>query len=409
MKKRIVAALVLLLLGISIGAVSLSGVHQFFSFGVKRKANLPDVDDSPTLRNGGGYVLVGGQEGTWFTKSQYPALTRLDLSSNKTVSLSPVSGEGTVWSGGYNGSSWFITGWGSEGGEESPNPYFYSYNGSSGFNGTLSDPSTESEWAGGDIFATSANGSGWFVSGMGSGVLGKGQPTNHLSAGFVRGNSFLDLTSELPREMDGILYANSYNGSGWLVGGGYENRGVLFYYNGTAFEDLTGRISSAVETFHSVQSIAWNGKYWLVGGIGFLAIYNGSKFVDLTRELQAAIPLKTNSSKLNSINAIAWNGSSWLLGGGEPVAVNATFSYAWLAELSSSLSISGSSRDLPEYTNNSSSSVLSISYSNTSGDWIIGGYSRHSGLLLIDSKWGVVDLSNLVKGVMTYVDWVGST
>ncbi|MGD0510985.1 MAG: hypothetical protein ABSA33_04045, partial [Candidatus Micrarchaeaceae archaeon] len=60
------------------------------------------------------YILAGGQNGLWFYPSQYPELYKVNFSSNghATVPLSTAPGFGTVWSGGWNGSNWLITGWG---------------------------------------------------------------------------------------------------------------------------------------------------------------------------------------------------------------------------------------------------------------------------------------------------------
>ena len=118
--------------------------------------------------------------------------------------------------------------------------------------------------------------------------------------------------------MDGILYANAYNGTEWLIGGGYTSNGVLFSFNGISFTDLTAKIQASIPSFESVQSIAWNGKYWLIGGMGFLAIYDGANFVNLTPAVNKLVT--SNFPGAFSINSIAWNGSEWLLGGGTPVA-----------------------------------------------------------------------------------------
>ena len=86
------------------------------------------------------------------------------------------------------------------------------------------------------------------------------------------------------------------------------------------FSDLTKKIESSVPEFSSIQSIGWNGQYWLIGGMGFLAMYNNSVFTDLTTRLRAILPLQVTQSKY-SVNAVEWNGSSWMIGGGEAVAL----------------------------------------------------------------------------------------
>ena len=86
--------------------------------------------------------------------------------------------------------------------------------------------------------------------------------------------------------------------------------------------DLTAVIKRSVPSFASVESIAWNGHYWLLGGSGFLAEYDGSKFTDLTPNLSAALKQSVSIISFQSVNALSWNGTAWMLGGGEPVAVD---------------------------------------------------------------------------------------
>ena len=67
---------------------------------------------------------------------------------------------------------------------------------------------------------------------------------------------------------------------------------MLFSFNGATFSDLTADIASSIPEFSSIQSIAWNGQYWLIGGTGFFAMYNNSVFTDLTQKLEAVLPLQ---------------------------------------------------------------------------------------------------------------------
>ena len=151
------------------------------------------------------YILVGGQNGTWFTQSQYPRLLQIfsDSNSSSSVNLTPIAGKGTVWGGGSDNFDWLISGWGIGTAGEKSNPYLFVYNGTGQVTDSIED-SAEAEWAGGDIFSISSNGSGWLLSGMGSGILnphtvgtGKYRPTgtNHLSMGFFDGSTFTDFSS----------------------------------------------------------------------------------------------------------------------------------------------------------------------------------------------------------------------
>ena len=188
------------------------------------------------------YILAGGQNGSWFSDSQFPRLYQISLSGHYSRKLNLLPGEGTVWSGNSNGSDWLISGWGVAPAVGAANPYLGLYDAStSPLNDSIEDQA-EAEWNGGDVFAISSNGSSWLLSGMGSGILPSFSPDaiNHLSAGLFNGRTFTDLSSKIPEQMDGILYANAYNGTDWLLGGGYLGVGVLFLFNGSAFTDSDG-------------------------------------------------------------------------------------------------------------------------------------------------------------------------
>lgn len=381
----------------------------------------------PTVNNTVGsnpYILVGGQNGTWFRSGQNPKLYKLFLSNYATVQLTPVPSEGTVWTGGWNGSQWLISGWGTDPGSGGSNPYLYLYDGAAQVTaGSLNQYESEASWHGGDIFAATYNGRYWLLSGMGSDSLPgfyTGQPVNHMSLAIFDGHDFTDLSTQVPdQQANAILYTNTWNGTDWLVGGGYADFGVLFAFNGTRFINLTNRITKVVDGFASVQAIAWNGRYWLIGGVGFLAEYDGDTFIDLTPRLRTALRaelvhaesevegLSTGrraSSFQLTVNAIAWNGSSWMLGGGSPVA-QLTRNVAWLASYAANRFVD-LSFSLPDYVSQlrqSGSSVLSISPADSS--WVVGGYSDNHAVLLQFGKGSLVDLSRLVSD-MSYVIWV---
>ena len=345
------------------------------------------------------YILVGGQNGTWFGPGQAPRLERIDLSTDSVTSLIPAPTEGTVWGGGWNGSQWLVSGWGEDYGPEGSNPYIFLFNGVNQVDGgSLVQYKPESTWHGGDIFAASYNGREWLVSGLGSGYLSSYGSMNHMALAIFNGSNFTDLSGSVPDQQDAILYTNAWNSRYWLVGGGYKTDGVLFSFDGSKFVDLTSSISKAVPTFSSVQAVAWNGNYWLVGGVNFLAKYDGNTFTDLTTDLDAL----SSGACCSTVNAIAWNGNTWLLGGGLPVA-QLGGSTAWIAEYSAAgftnLTSSISAGML------ANSSVLSIT--SVGGSWIIGGYSNGKGSLYVDTDGAFTNLSRLVS-TYTYVDWVGA-
>ena len=356
------------------------------------------------------YIVVGGQNGTWFQQGQAPRLYKISLHNGTATSLVPVSGQGTVWSGGWNGSQMLVSGWGRDPGPSGSNPYLYLYNGQEQIvGGSLNQYSAESSWHGGDIFATSYNGKEWLLSGMGSGVLKSysNNASNHMGLALFDGYNFTDLSYLVPEQQDGILYANAWNGKEWLVGGGFEMTGVLFAFNGTSMVDLTPQISRSITNFGSVQSIAWNGEYWMIGGVGYVAKYDGQNFVDLTQQLGKSMHQSLMSFDV-TVNSIAWNGSAWMIGGGAPVAE--TFGgAAWLAMSDNATGFVDLSSSFPSYISNpgsSGSSILSICHS---GDtWVIGGYSGGQAVLLLIDGVTNTDISSLVSSTMSYVSWVNA-
>lgn len=354
--------------------------------------NAPGVDS----------LLVGGQNGTWFESGQSPRLYAVYLQNDSAVQLSPVRSEGTVWGGGFNGSQFLISGWGTD--DASEGPYVFLHDRTNVVaEGSLDYYGEASSWSGGDVFAASYNGKDWLLSGLGSGPLSSysADATNHMSLGTFNGSVFTDLSNLVPKQHDAILYANAWNGLYWLIGGGYLGDGTIFTFDGSRIVDLTTQAKQAIPSFASVQSIEWNGEYWLIGGIGFLAQYNGHNFVDLTQQLKTAV----KKENFYSVNAIAWNGQSWMIGGGAPVA-QVTPSQAWIATYTSTGFVDLSSA-LPLNISNATqtSSILTITAANEF--WIIGGYSGGQGTLFVSNDGYLADYSSLVSD-MTYVNWAST-
>ncbi|HYW00024.1 MAG TPA: hypothetical protein VE862_01070 [Candidatus Acidoferrum sp.] len=355
------------------------------------------------------YVLVGGQNGTWFQPGQTPRLSKIFLANYSVSHLVPVSGEGTVWGGGWNGSQWLISGFGVDPGPLGSNPYIYLYNGEKQIvAGSLDQYHSESSWHGGDIFAASYNGREWLLSGLGSDSLltYSDTPINHMSFATFNGYNFTDLSAMVPLQGDAILYANAWNGKYWLVGGGFERVGELFTFDGSKVVDLTPDIEQAIPFFGSVQSIGWNGQYWLIGGFGFLAKYDGHHYVDLSNKLEAALNPQSMccvGGELN-VNAIAWNGTAWMLAGGAPIA-QLLPNNAWAVTYTSTGFVNLSPSIQTHIMGGQNSSLLTVAFLNDS--WILGGYSSEHGLLLSYRDGSLVDLSSLVDD-MSYVTWIGA-
>jgi hypothetical protein len=367
------------------------------------------------------YILAGGQQGSWFTTQQYPELVSVSTTNFSVTSLDTTSGQGTIWTGGSNGSAWLATGWGIRDGLD---PYIDLFNNSAlqklALSNTQSVSSAELEWAGGDVFSASWNGSAWLLSGMGSGELYPGQGvSNHLSMALLLSNgTFIDLSKQVPNQQDGILYANSWDGSEWLVGGGWYgyNSGDLFLYSPSgAVTDLTSQISSAVPEFNSVQSIAWNGHYFLIGGIGFLASYDpyAGTFQDLTSDLSLVMgPNSLSNGNVNSVNSISWTGSSWLVAGGFPIAFYGSENQtAWVASVSQNALSGMFYQDLTRYALPSydlsvdNSTILSAACSQVG--CVLGGSSDSKGLLVWFDGSSPNDLSSMLHDQTTYIQWVG--
>jgi hypothetical protein len=108
---------------------------------------------------------------------------------------------------------------------------------------------------------------------------------------------------------------------------------------------------------------------------------------------------QSNFGGLYSVNSVAWNGSEWLLGGGTPVASYSFLSSAFLYSYNSTR-FSNLTPSLPSYIQgaNSDSSILSIATSSSRGSWVIGGYAGSTGILLVYNGTAITDLSNLTGG-----------
>ena len=371
------------------------------------------------------YILAGGQNGEWFTSTQTPSLYKVSLTSvgGASKSLFTEPNSGAVWGGGWNGSDWLITGWGS-GNSNGLNPYFDIYNNQAQselyFSNYTQDSAAEQEWSGGDIFSATWNGSTWLLTGMGSGVLNPGGAAiNHYSMAFLTSNgTFIDLSQSIPQDMDGILYASAWNGFNWLVGGGWYgfNTGALYQVTPTgAIEDMTSMITQWVPNFSTVQSIEWNGTDWMIGGVGFLALYNPSTgaVYDLTGALDSV--LNTNdsldNSMTNAVNSIVWTNDTWMLAGGAPVGFDGSENQtAWVASYDPQ---SGQFSDLTSQvipssilSESSMSGILSMACDDVG--CALGGFAGSNPVLIWYNGSSTMDLSDTIpSGNMNYVQWVG--
>ncbi len=346
---------------------------------------------------GSQYLVVGGQDGAWFSHAQTPELRLVFLSNMTVVKVDVDTSSGGIWYGTWNGSQLIISGWGHT---QDGDPYVATF--SAQMAPLPSRPIQNSQWTGGDVFSASYNGKEWLLTGMDAGPFvtnGSLFSHNHMAFGIYDAAGFTDLSALIPHQQVGVLYTGRWNGSYWLVGGGYVARplhsafGVLFLFNGTAVVDLTEQIKKAVPEFGSVQKAAWNGAYWLIGGVGFLAKYDGVVFTDLTPQLQNAL----SGGQIYAVNSMGWNGSMWMLAGGAPKGVVES-STAWVVSYDAA---SGFAEQFSMQA--SDSSILSLS---KSGDlWAFSGYMNRKALLIVYWKGEYLDLSYLVKD-MSYATLV---
>jgi hypothetical protein len=79
-----------------------------------------------------------------------------------------------------------------------------------------------------------------------------------------------------PAELTSVKSIGWAGGDNWLIGGYYTDAAgtsvKLYSYNGVTFTDLTANMQNAIQSYISdINSISWNGAYWLIGGAG---LYN---------------------------------------------------------------------------------------------------------------------------------------
>jgi hypothetical protein len=347
-------------------------------------------------------LIAGGQNGTWFQHNQNPRLWEIDLTTAKATRLPTFHSQGTIWSGSTNGTEWLIAGWGND--HYNANPPIILYDSSLSVVYRSKEPNSSSSWYGGDIFASSYAKHAWLISGMGSGTL-PGIKGNHMTLATLNGSKFTDLSKFVPHNQLGILYANEWNGSRWMIAGSADLEGVLFTFDGSKIEDLTPQASKSVKTFGPLTSLGWNGTDWLIGGYQSLFLYHRGRFVDVTSSLAVAV-----GKQFYSVNAISWDQQDrlWLLGGGLPKA-NVKHGRAWIATLSSSNKAKDLTPLISCHLPSEGSSILSSSFEN--GLWALGGFGTRNNsplpiLLVISVTTYTVNDFSHAPGDMTYVIWV---
>ncbi len=119
----------------------------------------------------------------------------------------------------------------------------------------------------------------------------------------------LNVTLPYQEPIKFIIKSLAWNGEYWLIGGvqNVSNRGawkwspLLLKYDGKTLTDLSDNLNL---TNCQIDKIAWNGKYWLLRcsfeSYGGIVKYDGRKFSEL--------PLSTSC-----VSLFEWNGSCWLI------------------------------------------------------------------------------------------------
>lgn len=130
---------------------------------------------------------------------------------------------------------------------------------------------------------------------------------------YDNGTTFTDITAEIPN-MELAVTIVTGGASNWLIGGQGTN---ILYSISEAATVFTGTpVSTATTTLVSVTAIGYGGgNTWLVAGKDSdgkarLYSYIGGTFTDLTSKMQTE-----TQAAITTINSIVWNGTYWLIGG----------------------------------------------------------------------------------------------
>jgi len=128
----------------------------------------------------------------------------------------------------------------------------------------------------------------------------------------VVGGIFVQGVNAAPNIHPYVLdYTYGWNGNYWLIGGtvwhnvtGINGKFKLVRYDGNNFTLINHETGNGL---NSINAIAWNGRYWLLGGGNTLWKYNGKKITDLSGELHS---LTGNSFYIKTIK---WSNGYWLI------------------------------------------------------------------------------------------------
>jgi hypothetical protein len=110
--------------------------------------------------------------------------------------------------------------------------------------------------------------SNWLVGGQGTNIV-----AGHLLYNISEtGGVFTGTAITAPAELTSVTAIGYGGGNNWLIGGNGAGKGALLYsYNSAThvFVDLTANMQTETQAaITTINSIVWNGSYWLIGGAG---------------------------------------------------------------------------------------------------------------------------------------------
>lgn len=181
--------------------------------------------------------------------------------------------------------------------------------------------------------------------------------------------------ADLNKESNSVNY--SWNGSYWLV----ALNGNIYTYNGSS----ATKIDLPAGIFAGAYGLAWNGSTWLISSV-FMGVESRTKFWQYDGQ---KITVINQDALSGSINTVAWNGKYWLAGG-----------YDETSELTSPLLYRINGNDIQNVSNllaeNSGFSVNDIIWADKS--WKLSMYHRATStetpLLLSYDGTQVSDITN---------------
>lgn len=168
----------------------------------------------------------------------------------------------------------------------------------------------------GGVYAETWNGSAWLIGGQAD---FNGTPVPALvswSAGRITnltGRIASDFVQSAPSQAwpDWGVWETDWNGSAWLVAGNGSRGAVLLSIEGDEITDLSPALAPSAQRGY-ITLLAWNGTGWIVGGYQVLESYFDGQFVNWL----PASPFSDSGAF-----GADWSGTSWLIGGGTPTAL----------------------------------------------------------------------------------------